>query len=184
MDAKGLTYSIDGQDRLVAASGEWNAFAQENCAPELAFERIIYASIWDFIYDTETRRIYRLMLEKVRASSSIRFPFRCDGPDRRRFMEMEILPLDAMGVRFNTSIIREEKREPVRLLDAFEARGEKLVMLCSWCKCVILEDGNCIEAEEAIRRSELFSEAKLPQITHGACAACSKRWLDGISSRR
>ncbi len=182
MAVKSFTYSIDGQDRLVKANSEWDAFALENYAPQLTFERIRYASIWDFIYDTETRHIYRLVLDKVRDSAvSVRFPLRCDSPESRRFMEMEILPLDAMGVRLNTSIIREEKRGPVRLLDAFAERGEKLISMCSWCKCVILEDGNCIDMEKAARRSDIFNEP-LPLLNHGTCAACSKRWLDKISS--
>ncbi|MBI2414041.1 MAG: hypothetical protein HYV24_12630 [Deltaproteobacteria bacterium] len=185
MVMKSFTYSIDSQDRLITANSEWDAFALENYAPELAFERIKYASLWDFIYDTETRHIYRLILEKVRNSTvSVRLPFRCDSPDRRRFMEMEMLPLEAMAVMFNTSIIREEKREPVKLLDAFTERSEQFIRMCSWCKCVILDDGSCMEVEEAVRRRELFNEPKLPRITHGACAVCSKKWFDEIGSRR
>lgn len=183
MTVKSFKYSIDSQDRLITANSEWDAFALENYAPQLTFERIKYASIWDFIYDPETRHIYRLILEKVRKSSvSVLFPFKCDSPDRRRFMEMEILPLNESGVQFNTVLVREEERAPVRLLDAFAERGEKIIRMCSWCKCVILEDGNCIDMEEAARRPDLFNEPRLPQLNHGTCAACSKKWLDKISS--
>jgi len=159
--------------------------ALENYAPQMSFERIKYSPIWDFIYDTETRHIYRMLLEKVRANPvSVRFPFRCDAPDRRRFMEMEILPLNESGVQFNTVLVREEEREPVRLLDAFEARSEKIIRMCSWCKCIILHDGSCLDVEEAIRRMDLFKEPKLPQISHGACASCGKRWRESIASAK
>lgn len=185
MAIKSFTYSIDSQDRLITANSEWDAFALENYAPELTFERIKYASLWDFIYDTETRHIYRLILEKVRNFTvSVRLPFRCDSPDRRRFMEMEILPLEAKSVVFNTSIIREEKREPVRLLGAFVERSEQFIRMCSWCKCVILDDGSCMEVEEAVRRWELFNEPKLPKISHGVCASCGKKWLESIASTK
>jgi hypothetical protein len=48
--------------------------------------------LWDFICHPETKQLFHDLLKKVRETGRpVTFPYRCDSPDCRRFMELEIV---------------------------------------------------------------------------------------------
>ena len=84
-------HRIDRDDVIVFLDDEWKGFARENGAAGLA--DIAGRSLWDFVVGADVRDVYRQMLDRVREDGgSIGFPFRCDAPALRRFLEMEIVP--------------------------------------------------------------------------------------------
>lgn len=176
MELRLCTHCIDLDDRIVFVDQRWLLFALENGTPELNEQAVLGRELWDFIYDKETRHIYRLLIKAVRRDREIiTVPFRCDGPDRIRVMEMDIIPLLDGVVRFDSRLLSETARPSVRLLDPSEERSDEYLTICSWCKRVRLPDNGWVEAQEAVARLGLFAATPLPNLTHGVCPACNER---------
>lgn len=167
-------HTIDRSDRIVDVNREWLAFAEENGAPWLNAGSVLSRPLWDFITGMETRHIYRLIITRARERlETAAIPFRCDSPDCRRHMAMELRPIEGGQVEFACTVLKVEKRPYVALLDPKAERSEEFITICSWCRRVRLKDG-WSEAEEAVRSLGLFSAEILPQITHGICPDCVK----------
>lgn len=167
-------YVIDEADRIVSVSDNWLLFAQENEATASCYpDAIMNKPIWDCISDMETQHLYEVILEKVRTTGkSVVLPFRCDAPDRRRYLELLIKPVHQKCIEFTSYIIREESRDTVELLEADTPRSDGIIKMCSMCKKVELSGGNWVEVEIAVAALKLFEQPKLPQISHGLCAEC------------
>ena len=166
-------YAVDAKDVLTSVSEPWLAFARDNEAPELTRESVIGRPIWDFVVDQQTRFLCHLLFERAREAGSVRrIPFRCDPPECRRFMELDLTPLANGGVELTARLIREEPRERVALLDADVPRSAETLPICSQCKRIAGPEGEWIEVEDGIRRLDLFGAGLLPRLTHVLCDAC------------
>ncbi len=171
-----LSYQLDGEDRILFVSDEWLGFARENGAPALTRENVITRPIWDFISGASTRHLYELVFERVRSRQRfVTLPFRCDAPDRRRYMELGLSPLADCGICVVSRLLKEEPREPLRLLDSALARSDEFLETCSWCKRIRARDGTWLEPERAIERNDLFDAPRPPHLTHTACPECDER---------
>lgn len=176
-DTREFRYVIDGNDCFLSANGEWFDFARENGAGHLTLERLLGRSVWDFIAGRETRQLYRVLLKGVREGRSItRVPYRCDSPNRRRYMELGISRNADGSVVFCSWLVGQEEREAVALLDQGVSRNEELIAMCSWCNKVRVGEVDWVEAEEAVRVLGLFNAPALPQISHGMCGECAGRF--------
>jgi hypothetical protein len=168
-----FVYRIDENDRIVSVNSDWVSFARENQAETLTSEAVVGQPLLRFVTDKETRHLYQVILEKVRETlRTMVIPFRCDGPEVRRFMELEISPKPEAKVRFEGRILREEHRKSVPLFETSIVCSDELVNVCSWCKRVDVS-GDWLEVEVAITRMKLFHTTHLPQITHGICPECN-----------
>ena len=65
-------YRVDARDRLVFVDPLWLAFARENGAADLTEQRVIGRSLWDFVADAETIRLYRELHARVRGCGARR----------------------------------------------------------------------------------------------------------------
>jgi hypothetical protein len=174
-------YEVDATDRIRRVDAAWGRVARANGAAAADPARVVGRSIFDFIAGGEVRHLYGLLFRSARTRRRpIRLPFRCDAPDRRRFMELRIEPGAAGALRIATSLLFEEPRPVVRLLDAATPRSDELVALCSWCKRVRTAPGVWQEIEDAVRALGLFDEASMPGLTHGICAPCEDALSDAI----
>ena len=168
-------YLIAPDDTIVFVDQTWISFARENDTPELAAESVLHRLLWEFITDRETRHLYSVMVSRVRETGEpITIPFRCDAPDRRRFMEMEISLLPDGVVQFDTRVLRQEISDSILLLDPRANRLSEFLTLCSWCKKALLPEQGWVEVEEAVASLSLFDGSLLPQLTHGICPVCSE----------
>lgn len=172
--ANDYIYTVDKTDRIVSVSDNWLLFAQQNQAAESCHpDMIINRPIWDFISGMETQHIFEVALGKVRTiDKSVVFPFRCDSPDKRRYLELIITPAHQKSIEFTSYIIREESRDTVELLQTGIPRSNDIINMCSMCKKVELSKGHWEEIEVALAALKLFEHLKLPQISHGLCAEC------------
>jgi hypothetical protein len=177
--ASGLRYDVDGTDEITAVCDSWGPFAEENGSDDLAPENVIGRSLWDFVTDETTQQLYRDILVRVRQGRTIRFPIRCDAPDRRRVLEMRLSPRPEGAVEFRTRTLSETLRSSLPLLEIRAPRGEDMLRICGWCKQVDL-DGAWAELEDALPRLRLFERERLPQLTHGICGACLEEVLQVI----
>ncbi len=179
-------YVIDKNDNFVFASENWRNFARENEGQAISQpEDILGQSLFKFIAGPETKQIYHVLLEKVRKTGkTITFPFRCDAPHLRRFLEMTIFPMEDGNVQFISELIKVEKREPVALLIPHQERSKEFIRMCSMCKKVALTEKEWVEVEEAIQTLKLFEKELLPQITHGLCPQCFNQILKAMEQEK
>ncbi len=172
-DNRIFLWTIDPEDKIIRVNEAWLAFARENAAPQLVPNAVINRSLWDFVSGGETIHLYHLILEKVRKQKlALIIPFRCDSPDCRRFMEMEISTLGRGEIQFRSRVLRLEFRPAVRALEQSGRESGQFLRICSWCKKICISTGQWIEIEAAVKSLDLFASDELPQLTHGICESC------------
>ncbi len=165
-------YRIDSENKIIYVSPSWDDFARENGTPELCEKNVKGQPLLDFFSGMEVKHLYKIMFDKMRNTQKyIELPFRCDSPKVRRYMHTKLSCIDPEAIEFETHILREELRLEVELLNTDAKRGEGLIVLCAWCKCVKTPAG-WMEVEDAIYEMELFDHAEFPKITHGICDKC------------
>lgn len=178
MPIETLSYAIDDQDRLIKVDAGYYRFAEENGWDGAGDS--LGRSLWDFVAGNEVKKLQRLLLRRVREGArGVELPFRCDGPDVSREMDIRIAA-DRTGrvVLFSARLRSEQPREaPQPLLDpdAPRAEGDFLAM-CAWCDRFLV-DGEWVEVEEAARRLELFRRRTMPTLDHGICPQCNTTLL-------
>ncbi len=176
------TYELDEDLGFACANEAWDRFARANDAPGLLLPGPVGKPIDSFIGGDSTSYLFGLLYAAVRRSGkAVRVPIRCDAPSLRRFLEVSIEPRRPSGFRIHSRLLRSEPREPVALLDSNQPRDERLVRMCSFCKCVETPAG-WLEVEAAMKALKLFERERLPAITHGVCAPCLARTTDALDA--
>jgi hypothetical protein len=173
LDQRSFIWTIDGADKIVHVNDAWLAFARENTAPQLTASLVLGQHIWRFIQGQETIYLYQQIFGRVRAGKApVTFPFRCDSPDCRRFMEMKLALLPGDAIQFTAHILREEWRDPIDLLDVSRDRNREFLKVCSWCKKINIPERGWGEVEAAIGALDLFGHQPMPRMTHTICDSC------------
>ena len=168
------TFAIDADDLIRTVSDSWVAFARQNGECGLETSDVIGRPLWEFVGGAETRQIYHALFAAVRRGRLPRsVPFRCDGPDCRRFMRLTVSPLADDALELVSELLREEPRAPVAMLGSEVERSAELLSMCSWCKRVRLPAG-WVEVEIAVETLGLFGDAPMPRISHGMCGECRR----------
>jgi hypothetical protein len=170
-----LTYIVDGSDRIVDIGGPWDEFAMANGAPALTCESVLGMPMRTFVSGSEMQELTKMLIARVRRGPVIPLEFRCDSPTERRYLQMSLSTLPGNLVRCATSLLRAEPRPSQPLLAIGTARSQHLLVVCSWCRRVLLPGGRWAEIDEAVETLALFLETELPQISHGICDACRDR---------
>ena len=184
------TYShrVDSQGIIVSVSDNWQSFAEENlgvntCLPEM----VIGTRLLDHIHGQETKHLYEMILQKVRKKRrKATFKFRCDSPDKRRFLKLSVLPQEDDTTEFRSEMIKTEDRESVELMKSDTKRSEDHLTICSMCKKIAVSETEWEEVEIGIQKMKLFESAELPQLSHGLCHLCHSQamaelnLLDGL----
>jgi hypothetical protein len=166
-------YELDHDDRIRAVSTTWLTFAQHNGASDLHPDRVIGRPIWDFVTGTDVQEVYKAIFTRVRTREQpISVPFRCDSPDCRRYMQLTVASAPKDGLALSATLLREEPRDRVAVLDREASRSDELVPMCSWCKAVRVAPGEWLQVEEAAERLHLLDAVSLPRLTHTICPAC------------
>lgn len=178
MTVEALSYAIDDQDRLIRVDNGYYRFAEENGWDGAGAS--LGRSLWDFVSGHEVKKLQRLLLRRVREGvRDVELPFRCDGPDVTREMDIRIAA-DSSGrvVMFSARLRSEEGREePQPLLDTGVPRDDgDFLPMCAWCDRFLVE-GEWVEVEEAAKRLELFRRSEMPVLDHGICPQCSGQLL-------
>jgi len=171
--ARSTHWAIDAGDVITSVGADWDAFAAANGGASLAGSHVVGRSLFDFIAGDETQRIYQLLLRRVRAlDAPIIVPFRCDSPDVRRHMRLEIRPARERGIEFRGVCLRSEARRHLRLVDASERRRRTPLVTCSFCLLVQIPHDEWVEAEDAVVRLGLLDGEAPPRLVFGVCPAC------------
>ncbi len=178
MTVETLSYAIDDEDRLIKVDDGYYRFAEENGWDGVGDS--LGRSLWDFVAGNDVKRLQRLLLRRVREGvKDVELPFRCDGPEVTREMDIRIAAnLTGRVVLFSAQLRAEEEREELQpLLDPDAPRDEgDFLPMCAWCDRFLVE-GKWVEVEEAAKRLELFRRTRLPTLDHGICPQCSGQLL-------
>jgi hypothetical protein len=180
-----LEYCVNAEDRISSVNEEWLSFAEANEGGPLLPPGILGRPLWDFIADIETQHIYSVLHSRVRTlGTPVRLSFRCDGPERRRLLQLDILPQRGQELIYRVRTLKQEVRELVPLLDMRRSREESFVTMCGWCKRVAVSPRRWLEVEEAVAALALFDQPRPPQLTHGVCEECSETLSDIRNGRQ
>ncbi len=177
MSINALSYAIDEHDHLVKVDEGYYSFAEENGWAEAGTS--LGRSLWDYVAGEEMRKLQRMLVRRVRdEAGDVELPFRCDGPEVRRRMDIRIVARPGgRAVLFSARLRSEEEREePQPLLDPGAPRSEEVLVMCGWCDRFEV-GGEWVEVEEAARRLDLFDRPELPSLSHGICPDCSELLL-------
>ncbi len=167
-------YSIDRDDAIASVDDAWLEFARANRAPELTRDFVVGQPLWRFIAGDETQLLYRDLFQQVRTrSKAIELPFRCDSPDRFRFMQLTIAPGPDDSIQLRGVLVREQERPALSILDRAFPRTRTTLPICSLCKKIYVFEARWVELEDAIRQLELFDSRSLPALRHSVCDACA-----------
>lgn len=171
-----FVHAIDADDRLVRFNDEWAAFARRNGAPTLP-ETAIGTVLWSHVGGAEVRHIYRAIVDRVRRTGRRAvLSYRCDSPAQRRFLEMSVVA-QAEDVEFRSRLLRTQDRAPIEL-KLVDDEGAPLVVMCAWCKRVLVRD-RYVELEDAIRAHGDLDALAARRISHGICTQCKNSFDAG-----
>lgn len=169
-----VEYSIDCNDFVVSTGGDWNAFASDNDAEELA-ENPPQLSLWSQIEGGDARDVWQLVLSEVRKTdSSATVPFRCDAPGLRRWYEIDVSPGDGGSVDFRSRLIFEEERPQVSLVarDAARKVTAEPIQVCCWCARGFTGD-RWISIDELVWSQSHLENEPFPEVSQGICSECA-----------
>jgi len=175
-----VSYWLDADDQIIGVSERWLSFALQNGAPQLRPETVVGRQLWSFISGQTVRHLFQQLLGQVRERGrGVSVPFRCDSPERRRYMRLSCLPLDARSIEMCSTLLREEPREP-----APQISNRGLLRMCSWCKRIARSDVDWMEIEAAAVDLGFFERTEPAEITHVVCPDCSRMLLEEIGADR
>jgi hypothetical protein len=104
-------------------------------------------------------------------------PFRCDSPELRRDMTMEIVPLEGGLLEFRCHLDKAEPRAAVpTTFEETDPSRPALILSCSWCKRIKTADG-WLEIEAFVAERRVFLTDEPLRVTHGICEPCLERQL-------
>ena len=175
-------YTIDVNDVIVHVNDAWRVFASENDGMDLG-ERVVGSWLWQHIAGLEVKNLYRILLERVRKEGkTVRVPFRCDAPDLRRDMMLEVKSLPGGAVHFSSWVLEESERPRIDLLDAQrDIDPTESLQMCAWCKRIGTGEEGWQELEDALAEVEIFSRTLFPKITHAVCPDCQAMVLKELA---
>jgi hypothetical protein len=177
MTTAALSYAIDEHDHLIRVDEGYYRFAEENGWADAGSS--LGRLLWDYVAGRELVKLQRMLIRRVRDEvGNVELPFRCDGPDVRREMDVRIVARPGgRVVLFSSQLRTEEKRDlPQRLLDPAMPRSDEMLEMCGWCDRFEVDE-EWVEVEEAARRLELFNRSELPALSHGVCPECNEMLL-------
>jgi hypothetical protein len=174
-----LAYTLDHGDHIVDIRGPWDAFAVANGAPGLTRDRVIGTRLLAHVTGLGVGELTRMLLLRARRGPVRGLAFRCDAPDRRRYLRMSLEPLPGNGLRIETTLLRTEPRAPQRFLDTNVERSDDVIVACSWCRKIEVPGTGFVEVDDAVATQDLFAGETVPAISHGVCGPCADQMRSG-----
>lgn len=176
-----VRYRIDSEDRITDVDEGWITFAQQNAGGQLLPPGIQGRTLWPEIADETTRQVYHALIDRVRQNGTpVRFRFRCDAPDQRRLLQMQIAVATSGEVAFETNLLFSQQRAKMLLIDTAAPRSDAMLTICGWCMRVALGDGAWAEIEDAIPALGLFEASVMPELSHGMCPTCFEAMMGAL----
>jgi len=163
-------FILDSEDHILEVGGDWDRFALDNGAPELMGVHIVGRSLLDFVTGNVTRQFLLALLQIVREGrSSIELEYRCDSPQLRRYMLMQVSRVAGDKVRFQHTVLRLEPRDTPVPIKASRQRARDTFVRCSMCNRV-KQTMDWVEPDSLIRTPSATNEELA--VIYGVCESC------------
>ncbi|WP_040767103.1 hypothetical protein [Novipirellula maiorica] len=170
-------YRVDASDMIVAVDQWWIAFARENNTTDLDEDSVVGKSLWDFISDYPTQRLYQEIHRFVRMTGNpITVPFRCDSPTLRRYMQLTIRRLETQELGYESVLLRAVPSRRLAILDPTEERSAAFLTMCSFCKRSLVEPSGWLEIENIAIKLRLYRKQTVPEIRYTVCPDCEDQY--------
>lgn len=180
--APDIFYCICANDRLIEVGGNWDGFACENGGSSVLSAKVKGQSIFRHICGESWKRLYSELFRRIRETKNpISFEYRCDAPDRVRFMRMTIKPGDSPGSLCLTSETLFQRERPIRDQDS-AAIKKVFRSRCGWCGKFLAANGKWMEIEDLLPLLNLERIAEPPLLSAGICPTCAantQSFIDG-----
>lgn len=181
-----IIYRINANNIIEFVNDAWEKFASDNEAPAVA-QGAVGTHLWDHIQGQEVVQLYEALTEYIRGTQRpVAFDFRCDSPETRRDMRLEMIPRPNRCVEFRSTLLSKKPHvlpKDLFSLDEKNAKLGKALRMCAWCKSVHL-DGRWIDLESAMDEYHPFLDRMPSTITHGICDACISTLTNAIRNER
>lgn len=175
MDATSqILYLINNEDEVIFANNAWLEFVSDKDGDDISPENQLRQSLWDLINDDTTEDFYRMLLKQVRAGYSVKFKVRCGASKRQRLMRMTVSLQQNGDVQFGARTIWTDELRPQNFLNGSISHMDEVIIICSWCNKIKVDEGDWQEIEEFQENLGLFDLEILPQPSHGMCDDCYK----------
>ncbi|MDF1584358.1 MAG: hypothetical protein P1P78_13760 [Methyloprofundus sp.] len=162
-----IVYEIDESNIITTVNANWKAFAQANGAPELNDANVIGKPLLDFISGNVTKRFWINLLTHVRTDNcSYSFCYRCDAPNLKRHMKLDIAPLGTFNLRITSTLLHAKPRALQMDFKRAQQRSAHSIIRCSLCNKVV-HNKQWIEADELNRGLKTTLD-----VTYGVCPVC------------
>ncbi len=179
------SYRIDHHDCIYDEAGVWQAVDEHHqSADGCGLTSLNGKSVFEQFGDQETRMIYAKIFERVRASGqAVHFQIHCDELQLIRILEVFILPVGDGHLEVGFRVLKEQARDAALILERCGV-DQPFITMCSYCGDLKDSNGNWQTLEQKITSIDLFSDASLPQISHGICPDCAENFLASIRALR
>jgi hypothetical protein len=169
MEQQTLRYEVDRNGVIVSIKGPWDRFAKSNAGKSVTKNETIGRNLFDIVRGPGVVHIYRTMHRVLfsNPAKTIAFAYRCDAPDMKRFMKME-MEASRERIVYHSTVEREEPLSHPIPLD-YERLAKEFIVLCSFCKDFRYppESGQWFPIEKLFERvPAVFS------VSHGICPSC------------
>jgi len=107
-----VTYWLDRDDNIVKVGGAWDRFARENDGPDARADAVVGRPIWDFVSGDTARMWLESLLGYTRLhGKAVSRNYRCDSPEVRRFLSMNVSREDRHHLRVEHVVEAIEPRD-------------------------------------------------------------------------
>ncbi len=163
------SYVINSEEVIIEVSNNWDEFAIDNDGESVLSDKVVGKSLWEFINGDTTRIWLETLIKYVKHfGETISRPYRCDSPDLKRFMQLEVKKLESGIIELTHTVISTEKRPAPIYFNPSTAGSSKVTKRCSMCSR-IYNGKDWIEAD-------LFHLANNREITviYTICEDCKR----------
>jgi len=165
-------YLLDAADRFYYVNRTWDWFAAANDGKHLHTQQVLGKPLWELMTEPDVCAWYGALLAHVRVGNPVVLNLRCDSPDWRRLLQLQMFTEDQGFVSCVCGEKEVMRRPYVRLLDRTLPRAGGAVRLCSWCGRIEVRLGSWREVEDAVAQLAIPSADPLPQLGYTTCPEC------------
>ncbi|HEY9016956.1 hypothetical protein [Thiomicrospira sp.] len=173
-----LTMQLDADNRIVYVSSNWEEIAEQGQARQsLAEAKVLNQPFSQYVADQATRLYYENCLTLCRLKKkTLTRAYRCDSPTHKRFMEMQLTPLENGWVEMKHFLVRSEPfKFAVNLHDVSHQQPNQSYQFTRCSLCNRLKD----QASDDWKTPESLGElGKQPlNVIHTICPQCQAESL-------
>ena len=166
-------YRVDASDIIVEEDQCWLAFAKENNTIDLDEPSVVGKSLWSFIADYATQKLYKEIHRFVRVTGNpITVPFRCDSPTLKRYMQLTITQRENQRLAYESILLRAVPSRRLSVFDPSEERSAAFLTMCSFCKRSLIEPAGWLEMENIAIKLRMYRKQTVPELRYTVCPEC------------